>query len=46
MIAGLVAWNLSRNLDGPIVHWLVTGLAVFLVWGWSAAIAGGMGGEE
>lgn len=28
-----LAWSLSRNIDGPIVHFLVTALAVWVAWG-------------
>jgi hypothetical protein len=29
----VVAWGLSRNIDGPIVHFLVTALAVWVAYG-------------
>ena len=31
-VVGFLAWALSRNIDGPFVHLIVTGLAVWLVW--------------
>ena len=30
--AALIAWSVSRNIDGPIVHFVVTALAAWLVW--------------
>jgi hypothetical protein len=29
----VMAWGLSRNIDGPIVHFLVTALAAWVAWG-------------
>jgi hypothetical protein len=31
-VAGLVAWSLSRNFDGPILHWVITALVVWFVY--------------
>ena len=42
LIAGLIAWNVSRNVDGPIVHIAITVLVAFLVWKHTAGM--GMGG--
>ena len=32
-VAALIAWGISKNIDGPIVHWAITLLAAWVAWG-------------
>lgn len=36
-VVALIAWSVSRNIDGPIVHIIVTILAAWLAWKYLAA---------
>lgn len=31
-VVAILAWNISRNIDGPIIHIIVTVLAAFVAW--------------
>jgi hypothetical protein len=37
-VVALIAWSVSRNIDGPIVHILVTILAAWLAWKYMAGM--------
>ena len=37
-VVALIAWSVSRNIDGPIVHILVTVLAAWLAWKYMAGM--------
>ncbi len=39
-VAALATWALTKNLDGPIVHYGLTALVAYLVWS-KMANAGG-----
>ena len=30
--AAAIAWSISRNIDGPIVHFIITGLVAWMAW--------------
>jgi hypothetical protein len=32
LAAALLAWSVSRNFDGPILHWVITIAVVWIVW--------------
>lgn len=31
-VVAFVAWAIARNIDGPVVHWVVTALAAWLAY--------------
>lgn len=35
LVAALIAWSVARNIDGPIVHWVITILVAWLAYTWS-----------
>jgi len=32
-VSAFIGWAVSKNIDGPIVHILVTALVAWVVWG-------------
>lgn len=40
-VAALLAWTLSKNIDGPIVHLLITALVAWMAFNYTAGMAGG-----
>lgn len=32
-VAAFVGWAIGKNIDGPVVHWLLTILLAWIAWG-------------
>lgn len=43
-VVALIAWMVSKNFDGPIVHLGVTALAAWIAFQQTSSMGGGMGG--
>ena len=40
-VVAFLAWGITQKFDGPIVHFALTALAVWLAWTMTAGMAGG-----